>query len=86
MQKEALRIWETHKTTMLFVTHDIDEAIYLSDKVIVMSRRPGVIKKTLRIDAPRPRDRNSEYFSRLRKEIFLEFFEDHEEPNPEYYL
>ncbi|MDR1625607.1 MAG: ABC transporter ATP-binding protein [Spirochaetia bacterium] len=87
MQNEILRIWETHRATMLLVTHDIDEAIYLSDRIIVMSKRPGNIKKTLAIDIPRPRDRNSESFSRIRREIFLEFFEDYQgESNLEYYL
>jgi sulfonate transport system ATP-binding protein len=87
MQKEVLRIWETERVTMILVTHDIDEAIYLGDKIIIMSKRPGTIQKTLSVDAPRPRDRNSEYFSKYRKEIFLQFFQDQvRETNPEYYL
>ncbi|MDR0708525.1 MAG: ABC transporter ATP-binding protein, partial [Spirochaetaceae bacterium] len=67
--------------------HDIDEAIYLGDRVVVMSRRPGVIKRTLPVDLPRPRDRNSEYFANIRREIFREFFaEQQRTENLEYYL
>jgi sulfonate transport system ATP-binding protein len=87
MQKEVLRIWETERVTMILVTHDIDEAIYLGDNILIMSKRPGTIQKTLSVDTPRPRDRNSEYFSKYRKEIFLQFFQDQtRETNLEYYL
>jgi NitT/TauT family transport system ATP-binding protein len=55
MQKLLLRVWEHAKKTVLFVTHDIDEAIVLADRVLVMSGRPGVIKKEIRVDFPRPR-------------------------------
>jgi sulfonate transport system ATP-binding protein len=87
MQKEILRIWEAERVTMILVTHDIDEAIYLGDKIIIISKRPGTIQKTISVDVPRPRDRNSEYFSKYRKEIFLQFFQDQVgEMNVEYYL
>ncbi|PZU25480.1 MAG: sulfonate ABC transporter ATP-binding protein [Shinella sp.] len=55
MQKLLLRVWENTKKTVLFVTHDIDEAILLADRVVVMSGRPGQIKKEIRVDIPRPR-------------------------------
>ncbi|MDP4145061.1 MAG: ABC transporter ATP-binding protein [Bacillota bacterium] len=74
MQKEILKIWEKEKTTMILVTHDIDEAIYLGDRVVVMSSRPASIKKILPVELSRPRDRSSYDFSLLRKEIFTEFF------------
>ncbi|WP_245197653.1 ABC transporter ATP-binding protein [Jiella mangrovi] len=56
MQRWLLDIWERHKRTVLFITHDIDEAIFLGDKVMVMTARPGTIKQTETIALPRPRD------------------------------
>ena len=56
MQTELLQIWERTKKTVLFVTHSIEEAAYLSDRVIVMTARPGRTKEVLQIDLPRPRD------------------------------
>ena len=56
MQVELLRIWSATRKTAIFITHDIVEAIYLADRVIVFSARPGRVKETLRIDIPRPRD------------------------------
>ena len=56
MQTELLQIWERTKKTVLFVTHSIEEAAYLSDRVIVMTARPGRTKEVLKIDLPRPRD------------------------------
>jgi NitT/TauT family transport system ATP-binding protein len=56
MQTELLQIWERTKKTVLFVTHSIEEAAYLSDRVIVMTARPGRAKDVLKIELPRPRD------------------------------
>jgi NitT/TauT family transport system ATP-binding protein len=55
MGTELLRVWERDKKTALFVTHDIDEAIFLADKIVVMGRNPGHIKEIMVIDLPRPR-------------------------------
>ncbi len=55
MQEELQRIWDATRKTVLFVTHDIDEAVYLSDRVLVFTARPGRIKETIAIDLPRPR-------------------------------
>jgi len=55
MQTELLRIWESGRKTVLFVTHQIDEAVYLSDFIVVLGRRPGRVQKLIRIDLPRPR-------------------------------
>src|SRR6266536_5463800 len=55
MQAELLRIWRSNRKTVLFITHQIDEAVYLSDKVIVMTARPGRIKSVIDVDIPRPR-------------------------------
>lgn len=57
LQRELLRVWESYKKTVLFVTHSVDEAIYLADKIIVMSKRPGVIREIINVNLPRPRDR-----------------------------
>ena len=55
MQEELLRILETEKKTMIFVTHSIDEAILLGDRIVMMSRRPGRIQEIIPVDIPRPR-------------------------------
>jgi NitT/TauT family transport system ATP-binding protein len=55
MQTELLRIWEEGRKTVLFVTHQIDEAVYLADRVVVLARRPGRIQEIVPIDLPRPR-------------------------------
>jgi NitT/TauT family transport system ATP-binding protein len=56
MQAELLRIWEQEQKTVLFITHQIDEAVYLSDRVVVMSSHPGRVRDIVTIDLPRPRD------------------------------
>jgi NitT/TauT family transport system ATP-binding protein len=73
MQVELLRIWREARKTVLFVTHQIDEAIYLSDRVLVMSKRPGRTKKILDIKLPRPREyemRVTPEFNGLKLEIW----------------
>lgn len=69
MQDEVLRLWENRRTTMLLVTHDIDEAIYMSDRILIMTHRPGRIDRTIPNGLARPRDRSSSEFLRLRAEI-----------------
>jgi ABC-type nitrate/sulfonate/bicarbonate transport system ATPase subunit len=69
MQDEVLRLWEARGTTMLFVTHDIDEAIYMSDRIVIMTPRPGRIERVLQVHLERPRLRNSAGFLRLRSDI-----------------
>jgi ABC-type nitrate/sulfonate/bicarbonate transport system ATPase subunit len=69
MQDEVLRLWQARRTTMLLVTHDIDEAIYMSDRILIMTQRPGRIDRTIPIDLERPRDRSSGEFLQLRGEI-----------------
>ena len=56
MQSELLRIWRSNRKTVMFVTHQIDEAVYLADRVVVMTSRPGQIKAVLDVNIPRPRD------------------------------
>ncbi len=76
MQIEVLRIWEQEKKTMIMVTHDIDEAIFLGSRIVVMSDKPGVVKDVIDVDLPRPRDRTSAEFALLRKRIYELLFED----------
>lgn len=85
MQMEIMRIWEREKKTMIMVTHDIDEAIFLGDRVIVMSNKPGVVKEIFDVNLPRERDRTSTEFSILRKKIYSQFFENTEK-TIEYYI
>jgi NitT/TauT family transport system ATP-binding protein len=68
MQQELLRIWRAYRKTVLFVTHSIEEALYLGDRVLVMTARPGRIKAEIRVPHPRPRDVAGEEFTRLRKQ------------------
>lgn len=76
MQNETLKIWEKEKTTMILVTHDIDEAIYLSDRVVVLANNAGGVKKIVNIELPRPRKRTSIDFMEVRRTIYKEFFEE----------
>ena len=69
MQDEVLRLWQARGTTMVLVTHEIDEAIYMSDSIVIMSPRPGRIERIIPVNMERPRDRSSPEFLRLRGEI-----------------
>jgi len=69
LQTELVRIWRTTRTTILFITHSIDEAVLLSDRVYVMTARPGTIKDVIEIDLPRPRDENLPEFLTYRRRI-----------------
>lgn len=72
MQKELLRIWQETKKTIIFVTHSVDEAVFLADRVVVLTSRPGKVKTIHKIGLPRPRDRASQEFINLRKSILDE--------------
>ncbi|MFC2972906.1 ABC transporter ATP-binding protein [Azotobacter bryophylli] len=70
LQAELLRIWDRHKKTIVFITHSLDEAIFLSDRIAVMTHRPGRVKEIIEVPLPRPRPaevRNSEEFVHLRQ-------------------
>jgi len=69
LQQELLQIWESKKITILFVTHSVDEAVYLSDRIAVMTSRPGRIKEMVDVDLPRPRDRTSTSANKLRNSL-----------------
>ena len=72
MQSELLRIWQEEKQTVVFVTHSVDEAIYLADRIVIMSARPGRIKDIIKIDLPRPRNRTSADVNLIRDRILCD--------------
>lgn len=76
MQREILRIQREEKTTMIMVTHDIDEAIFLGERIVVMSARPGEIKQIITTDKYSRRNRGSAGFAEYKKIIYNYFFED----------
>jgi NitT/TauT family transport system ATP-binding protein len=67
MAFELMRIWHHYRKTVLFVTHSLSEAVFLSDKVVLMSARPGRIHRTFDIDLPRPRDRETRLSDRFHE-------------------
>jgi ABC-type nitrate/sulfonate/bicarbonate transport system ATPase subunit len=69
MRGELLRIWQTERRTIVFVTHDIDEAVQLADRVVVLSSRPAKIQEILNIDIPHPRNISSPRYLELRDEL-----------------
>ncbi len=69
LQDELLRIWSELKKTIVFVTHSIEEAIYLADRIIVMTYRPGTIKRDLMVELPRLRDPAAPEFNALKREL-----------------
>jgi len=85
MQQELLKIWKANNSTMILVTHDIDEAIFLSTKIFVMSERPGKIKDIIEVNLEGQRDRSSEEFLKIRKMILQSLFGKNDE-QLEYYL
>lgn len=75
MQEFLLRIWQKRGDTIIFVTHNVDEAVFLSDEIVVFSKRPARIIKILKIEYPRPRDRTSEECNKIRRDV-LKILED----------
>ncbi|MFE5472726.1 ABC transporter ATP-binding protein [Bacillus safensis] len=73
LQDVLLDIWQEKKTTMMLVTHDIDESIYLGNEIVLMQARPGRIHKILPVNLPFPRDRTSTAFQHLRQKVLSEF-------------
>ncbi len=75
LQQELHRIWEAEGITMILVTHDVEEAIYLGDRVVVMQPRPGRIKRIIDVPLPHLRDRASYAFAVLKEDVLSEFSE-----------
>jgi ABC-type nitrate/sulfonate/bicarbonate transport system ATPase subunit len=84
LQDKLLELWEKDGTTMVLVTHDVDEAIYLSDRIVIMTPRPGKISEILEVHLPRPRQRGDGEFLALRKEILEKLHLASALPQPEY--
>jgi NitT/TauT family transport system ATP-binding protein len=76
MQAELLRMWELHRSTVVFVTHSIDEAVYLADRIVIMTPRPGRIRRVIKIELPRPRDPTTPQFNVYVREVLGEIHED----------
>ena len=77
LQGELQNIWAKEKITMILVTHDVDEAVFLGDRVVVMQPNPGRIRRILDIDLPRPRNRSDNRFIALRDDVLSDFAELH---------
>jgi ABC-type nitrate/sulfonate/bicarbonate transport system ATPase subunit len=75
LQQELQRIWEAEGITAILVTHDVDEAVYLGDRVVVMEPRPGRIKRIVDVPLARPRDRTSYAFTDIKDDVLAEFSE-----------
>jgi ABC-type nitrate/sulfonate/bicarbonate transport system ATPase subunit len=73
MQEELSRIWREEQVTMILVTHDLEEAIYLADRVLVLPKEKGAIARLIHIKLPRPRDRNEGGFVSMRRKLMAEF-------------
>ena len=69
LQEFLLGVWERRRDTILFVTHNVDEAVFLSDQIIVLSKRPARIVKTFEVGLPRPRDRTGQECNEIRREV-----------------
>lgn len=74
LQDELLRIWERDRKTALFVTHSVEEAVVLGDRVVVMSAHPGRVHAAIDVDLPRPRERLSDAFNALRRQVSEELW------------
>ena len=74
LQKFLLQVWQKSNKTIVFVTHNIDEAVFLSQRVICFSNRPGKVKLSLSIDMPYPRDVTDDEFNKYRRQI-IEFLD-----------
>ncbi|MDF2120182.1 ABC transporter ATP-binding protein [Roseiarcaceae bacterium H3SJ34-1] len=72
LQQELQRIWTQQNIPMILVTHDLEEAIFLCDRIVVLSPRPGRIQTIVNVDLPRPRDRTSPAFTAIRKQLLEE--------------
>jgi NitT/TauT family transport system ATP-binding protein len=69
LQHDLLEIWDKTKKTILFVTHSVDEAVFLADRIVVLTPRPGHVCEIIDVEHPRPRDRTSVEFAKVRRHV-----------------
>jgi NitT/TauT family transport system ATP-binding protein len=69
LQEELQRLWLASRKTVVFVTHSVEEAVFLADRIAVMTSRPGLVKAIVPVDLPRPRDMTSDAFNRYRRDV-----------------
>ena len=69
MQHELMHIWQKTKKTILFVTHSVDEAVFLADRIVVLTRRPGTVREIVTVPGERPRERTGEEFVQIRRHL-----------------
>jgi NitT/TauT family transport system ATP-binding protein/sulfonate transport system ATP-binding protein len=86
LQDLLIDLQRANHTTMMLVTHDVDEAIYLSDRIVIMTARPGRVSEVVNVDFPRPRHRGGSEFLELRATLLEKFNLASAEPQPEYYI
>lgn len=86
LQDKLLEIRARNDATMVLVTHDVDEALYLSDRIVIMTPRPGKISEILEVGLPHPRDRGGTSFLNLRRDLLDRFHLASAEPQPEYII
>lgn len=79
LQEFLLEVWEQRRDTIIFVTHNVDEAVFLSDEILVLSRRPARVLGRFPVEASRPRDRTSNECNRLRREVLALLHEERRE-------
>ena len=77
LRDELTRIWQRERKTVLFVTHDVDEAVQLADRIVVMGKRPSRVRDIVAVDVPRPRDLDDPDYRRLRDRVFRVMGLDH---------
>ena len=78
MQNELLRVWSAEQATLLLVTHDVEEAVYLASRIVVLAGRPARVRRIIDVELERPRERTSPEFAELRREVLAELLDETE--------
>lgn len=86
LQDKILELWRLRKTTIILVTHDVDEAVYLSDRIVIMTPRPGKIESVVEVNLPRPRIRTAPDYLELRTRILEQLHLVSSKKDPEFFI